>query len=88
MTRYTILPHVQFRAVHDELVIFDPRAEAYLALNASASQIWHMFAQNLSVEDVVDDLTTRYELSRERAYADVLQLANELLERHLVAVAD
>jgi hypothetical protein len=81
---YQVPPHVHFRAVHDEVVVLDTRADAYLGLNASAAVAWQALAAGGSRSTAVDRVLEQFDVTAETAEGDIGQLVEELVSRGLL----
>ena len=78
---FRVPAHVHHRAVHDEVVIMDARADAYVGLNSSAAVIWNVLSSGGSVDAAVDAVLTRFEVTPEAARTDVADLVADLVAR-------
>ncbi len=81
---YRVPAHVSHRALHDEVVILDDRADAYLGLNRSAAVVWSVLAAGESPAAAVEALVGRFEVDPASAEADVAGLVADLLARGLI----
>jgi hypothetical protein len=80
-------PSVHVRAFDDELVVLDLAAGEYFALDAIGARLWQGLGAGNTVEDVAKAIVDDYDVSFERALADLLTLADELVARGLVVPA-
>jgi hypothetical protein len=55
----------------DGALLYDPEREQVHHLNETAARIWEVFAHGGTADDAADALCDRYEVSPERARADV-----------------
>jgi Coenzyme PQQ synthesis protein D (PqqD) len=69
------------------LVMMHIDAGKYYLLNDIASVVWEELATPNSVDDLVADLCTRYDISAEQCRADILPFLTELHEKGLVQQA-
>lgn len=67
-----------------EAVLLNVSTQKYFSLNATGIRIWKVLEQRLPLSAAVSDLTAVYDLSRERAEASVLSLADALSAAELV----
>jgi hypothetical protein len=78
---YRVPPHVHHRALDDEVVVLDARADAYLGLNPTAAAAWHVLARGGSAAAAVEAIIAQFEIDAERATADLVDLIAELVGR-------
>ena len=78
--------YVSISDVEDGMVILDERKGRYFKLNRSGALILRALLDGLSPADAARALAERYEVSEERAMADVAALTAELSGRKLVVV--
>jgi hypothetical protein len=65
-------------------ILVDLNAKQYYQLNETGSLIWRGLEKGDSVEDIVSEMRTIYEVSAERARASVERLLHMLESRKLV----
>ncbi len=80
----TLRRHVSVSDVQDGMVLLDERKGRYFKLNASGALILRALLDGSSPADAARVLVERYEVSEERAAADVEALAAELAGNGLV----
>lgn len=78
--------HVSVSDVEDGMVLLDERKGRYFKLNSSGAMILRALLDGSSPADVTRSLVERYEVSEERAAADVDALIAALADRGLVVV--
>lgn len=84
---YRVPPSVHFRAVNDEAVLLDARAEraeAYFGFNTTAAVVWGVLADSGSPDEAIDELVARFEVTPEVARADVAAMVEQLVARGLL----
>lgn len=86
-------PHTRFRLNEAEVTaeVFDGEAiilnlatGAYYSIDKTGGLIWTMVAAGYSLEEAVAALLARYEVSPERARADVERVVEDLVRENLV----
>jgi hypothetical protein len=76
-------PSVHARRFDDETVILDLARGEYLALDAIGSVLWEGLEAGLSIEDIARRVASEYDVTFERARADLEELTAELVARGL-----
>jgi hypothetical protein len=74
---------VHTREFDGELVILDLERGEYLALDAIGRALWSGLEKGRTVEQVAADVVAEYDVTLERATADLDALARDLLARGL-----
>jgi hypothetical protein len=81
---YQVPTHIYFRAVHDEIVVLDTRADVYLGLNSSAAVAWETLAAGGSAKKAVERVLERFDVPVEVAEADIDSLVDDLVSRGIL----
>ena len=84
-TQLTIPPQVMSRLVGDETVLLDLASGIYFGVDGVAKCIWESISEGHSLGQAAAVVMSEYEVDEEQAQADVLEFANDLLERGLLA---
>ncbi|MFI5312136.1 MAG: PqqD family protein [Gemmatimonadales bacterium] len=71
-----------------EAVILGMRDGVYYGLDPVGARIWALMQEPRALDSVADTVAAEYDVNRERAMADLLALAGELVERGLVDIVD
>ena len=71
-----------------EAIILNLATGAYYSLDRAGGFIWSMIADGHSLEETTAILLARYEVSPEQARADVERVTADLVQEHLVLVAE
>ena len=71
---------VSIHAVDDELIIFDDRSKRLARMNQTATNIWKLHEENLSVDEIAQELSQFYGISKETILTDVVQALSEWRE--------
>lgn len=67
-----------------EAMIVDLQTKQYYRLNETAALIWRSLENGKGVDDIIAELQSRYEVSREHATSSVDVLLSKLASRNLV----
>jgi len=62
---------VAWQQVDDETIMLDLRSSTYLGVNPSGTTLWSALVEGTTASEMVDRLTTEFEVSREQAAGDV-----------------
>ncbi len=73
-----------WQVVDETVVVLDLGGSVYLRLNGSGRTLWERLAEGCADEELVDALTERYDVDRDRAAADVAGFVAELRHRNLI----
>ncbi len=85
--RFTVSSAVHSRQFDEELIILDLGAGAYFALDSIGTRAWEGLAGGRTVEEVAGELTREYDVEFDRALADLLKLAQDLVSRGILILA-
>lgn len=72
-----------FRELDGEAVVLSLDSSTYFGLNQVGTAIWQLVEQHGRVSEVADALARQYDVSHERARADVIDLMTQLVEKGL-----
>ena len=67
-----------------EAMIVDLQTKQYYRLNETAALIWRSLENGKGVNEIIEELQSRYEVSREHATSSVDALFSKLASRNLV----
>jgi hypothetical protein len=76
---------------HDEaadVVILSLKEGIYYELNPVGARVWQLIEKPCSIQSIVATLQDEFDVSAEQCEADVLSLAESLIERGLAQVVD
>lgn len=79
-----ISPHVVFRELGEGAVLLDVQSERYFGLDAIGVDVWKLLGASGDVSEIVEALSQRYGVSRERISEDVCRLLEELESANLL----
>jgi Coenzyme PQQ synthesis protein D (PqqD) len=71
---------VAHRLVEGQAVIVLPRSGEIMVLNETGAVVWDLSDGEHDIEDIVDELTKRFDVSPAAAQEDVESLYRELIE--------
>lgn len=84
--RASVASAVSARTFGTDLVILDLGQGQYFALDEIGACLWHGLAGGRSPEEVALEVVRTHEVELARALHDMIDLANELVDRGLVVV--
>ena len=70
-----------------ELVLMDTKTGDYLGINAVGTHIWNLLAGSKSVQELVTDLISRFEVTEAQCQAEVQSFLTDLEKRKMVSLA-
>jgi hypothetical protein len=76
------------KVIDGEAIIINLTNGMYYSMDQAGSLIWTMVAQGCSLQELVSELTRRYDVSTAQAIADAERVVTELLEQKLVHLWD
>jgi hypothetical protein len=82
--RLRVSPSVYARTFGAELVLLDFGRGEYFGLDEVGAEIWRAIAAGETLGAIADRVAERYEVTRSRALADIVQLAAHMLGQGLL----
>lgn len=82
----TVSPSVYARAFGEEVVLLEFGKGEYFGLDAIGAEIWRRIEAGEPLGAVADHIVAEYEVSREEALRDIVDLVTELRDHDLVAI--
>ncbi|NBB76807.1 MAG: PqqD family peptide modification chaperone [Bacteroidetes bacterium] len=73
-------------AIDDELVMFDANAGQYYGLNSVATAVWNQLETAKTVDELAQELTTGFDISKEACLNDLLDFLPELQKKGLIEI--
>ncbi len=70
----------------EEIIIMDVDAGKYIAINKMAAEIWAMLDKPVIVNDIVDTLLNRYEVSREQCERETITYLMEMYASKILTI--
>jgi coenzyme PQQ synthesis protein D (PqqD) len=79
-------PNAAWREIEGEVVVISPEDSVLHELNATASFIWKQSEGAQTLEQIAVRMTEEFEVDRETALQDTVELANHLAGKNLLLV--
>lgn len=79
-------PEVVWESIDGEVVILSPQGSKYHVLNTTASYIWGLIGDGISVSAICNSLTQSYGIDSGRCQSEVIRHLEELADLGLVAL--
>ncbi len=70
-----------------ELVLMDTKTGDYLGINAVGTHIWNLLAGSKSVQELVTDLISHFEVTEAQCKTEVEQFLSDLEKRKMISLA-
>ena len=74
-----------WRIIEGEAMILSLDTKAFRGLNAAGSRVWELIDGRNSVDEIVEVVVREFDVTRERAAADVSVFVQQLLDKGLAA---
>jgi len=74
------------RMIDGEAVIVIPQKGVVTVLNETGSGIWQLLDGRNSIEDIINIISSEFDVSREQAEKDTLDFIEELVEKDMVVL--
>jgi hypothetical protein len=81
---YTLSKQYLWKEIGDQVVILHFESGRYFSLNASGSLIWKAALDNLSIEQIIEQLRTEFDVDQETARQDAEQMVRSFVEREFL----
>lgn len=78
---------VAAKVFDNEAILINLSSGVYYSMGDVGSLVWQMVEGDHSLEEIVAAVTARYDVSTDRARADVARLARELVQENLVVTS-
>lgn len=69
----------------NEVVMMDIENGNYIGLNETGKVIWNMLEEPMMVQDIIDELTKKYEINKEQCSSDTLEYLNKMKEQKILS---
>ena len=86
--KYQLVSNVLFQKVDDETVILEPENGNYFTLDPVGTFMIENLQEGKSVEQVIELMNTKYEVSTEQVTADLTELITNMLAQNLMVEAN
>ena len=73
-----------FRIINDEAVILNLDSSVYYTLNEVGARIWDLCDGTNNIENIAATICNEFEVTREIAFKDILELMNDLSQEGLI----
>ena len=84
--RVTVPPGVMFRDLDGEAVVLEIESGRYFGLNETGTRMWLLLQEHGSVERVLRDLLTEYDVNEERLRRELLSFVETLSSQRLLQI--
>ena len=71
----------------NEMVMMDIESGNYIGLNETGKVIWELIEQPVKVDDLIKQLTTKYEVNYEECSKDTLEYLSKMEEQKILATS-
>jgi hypothetical protein len=78
---------LKIRKLGDELMVMDSKGEKIHAFNETSARIWEWITPKSSLATILSKMTTAYQVDRNQAKTDLLQIVSEMHKLGLIAEA-
>ncbi|WP_426357602.1 PqqD family protein [Pseudocolwellia sp. HL-MZ19] len=85
--KYQLVSNVLFQKVDDETVILEPENGNYFTLDPVGTFMIENLQEGKSVEQVIEMMSTKYDVSAEQVSADLNELVINMLSQNLMIEA-
>jgi len=86
-SRVTISPSVYARVFGEEVVLLEFGKGEYFGLDAIGAEVWRRLEAGDPLGSVADRIVAEYEVRREEALRDIVDLVTQLRSHDLVTIA-
>ena len=76
------------RMIDGEAVIVIPQEGVVTVLNETGAGIWQLLDGRNTVEDIINIISSEFDVSRDQAEKDTLDFIEELIEKDMVVLKD
>ncbi len=79
-----LVKNLVWRETDDGIVVVDPVEGRVRVLNGVGSDIWKQLSDNAAIDSIQKQLTQQYDISAERAQADIDTFLTQLTDRKMI----
>ncbi len=72
--------------IDDEVVMMSLEKGKYYGLNEVGSRIWELIQEPIKLSDLVENLISEYDISKETCIADTCRFLQQLEKDHIIAL--
>lgn len=81
---YKIPQTVFIQEVDSEVIILDTQTQEYFSINEVGKDIWEAISNNISKEELVEELVSKYEVPKEQIEVDLQNFCEALEQKGLI----
>ena len=86
MIKYEINNHLAYRKIGEYLYIVDSKTSMLHKLNETAGIVFECIKKGLNTEDIIEKITSIYEVEAKEVKADIEQIINEMLKKNIIKI--
>lgn len=79
---------VASKVIDGEAIIINLANGVYYSMDKAGALVWDLLQKGHSLEEVVVAVTGRYDVTRQQAESNVLELVRELVQENLVVISE
>jgi hypothetical protein len=90
-THHCFLPRneeVAAKVIDGEAIIINLANGVYYSMDKVGAFVWDLLQAGYTLEEVITAVTARYDVSREQAASNVIELVHELVQENLVVASE
>ena len=84
--KYQIPQTVFIQEIDDEIILLDTITQEYFSLNEVGKNIIDLISENLTKDEMVEELKNIYEVDRKKKKKDLINFAKLLEEKGLITI--
>lgn len=84
--KYKIPSTVFIQEIDDEVILLDTESQEYFSLNGVGKNILDLISENLTHEEIVEELAQMYEVDKPQIESDLLNFIKALEEKKLIKI--
>ncbi len=83
-TKLSKSPSILSSKVDDEIILLSIKGSEYLGLNDIATRIWEILDKEISLGQLIDTLTSEYDIDAETCERETMELIDSLCTEELI----
>jgi hypothetical protein len=80
-------PELVFTDLDGETIMMSLENNSYYGLNPVATRIWELLSEPKSLENIVDELTSEYDITPEQCKNEVIVFLEEMINKKTINIA-
>jgi DNA-directed RNA polymerase delta subunit len=84
--KYQIPATVFIQEIDDEVILLDTESQEYFSLNGVGKNILDLISENLTHEEIIEELSQMYEVDKPQIESDLLNFIKALQEKGLINI--